>query len=131
MKCLFVVTCALVSAALSQEEAMEAAMEAAAPLAGAGLGAVHTTNVAVPGQFSYVVSSLHPLNPVTEIGGEEAAVPQAITPLSAPTPGYPSYLGYNGYNGYPGLGYHGYPGYAGLGHLGYYGQHGLNRIGGY
>lgn len=70
------VTCALVSAALGQEEAMEAAMEAAAPLAlpglpvaGAGLGAVHTTNVAVPGQFSYVVSSLHPLNPVTETGG--------------------------------------------------------------
>ena len=72
----FVVTCALVSAALGQEEAMEAAVEAAAPLAlpglpvaGAGLGAVHTTNVAVPGQFSYVVSSLHPINPATETAG--------------------------------------------------------------
>ena len=71
----FVVTCALVSAALGQEEAMEAAVEAAAPLAlpglpvaGAGLGAVHT-NVAVPGQFSYVVSSLHPLNPATDTAG--------------------------------------------------------------
>ena len=72
----FVVTCALVSAALGQEEAMEAAVEAATPLAlpglpvaGAGLGAVHTTNVAVPGQFSYVVSSLHPINPATETAG--------------------------------------------------------------
>ena len=33
------------------------------------LGAGHTTNVAVPGQFSYVVSSLHPINPATETAG--------------------------------------------------------------
>ena len=99
------------------------ALPAVAPVA----GAVSSTNVNVPGKFSYVVNSVHPTRPETiaqasplPLAGaseEDAAAPAvAAAKLQLPlyNPGYAG-LGYAGYNPWVGAGY----GYG-------YGLNGLN-----
>merc|ERR1712130_215881 len=84
------------------------ALPAVAPAA----GAVSSTNVNVPGQFSYVVNSVHPTRPET------------TAKLQLPL--------YNaGYAGYAGLGYAGYNPWFGAGYGYGYGLNGLNSPYGY
>merc|ERR1719147_6154 len=99
------------------------ALPAVAPAA----GAVSSTNVNVPGQFSYVVNSVHPTRPETiaqaaplplaTTTDEDAAAPAvAAAKLQLPlyNPGYAG-LGYAGYNPWVGAGY-GYGRFGGLAH---------------
>ena len=62
---------------------------------GYGAGAVSSTNVNVPGQFSYVVNSVHPTDSEDMVANTEAVRPQ-VNYLPA---GY----GYNSYNPFHGL----------------------------
>merc|ERR1712029_697414 len=89
------------------------ALPAVAPVA----GAVSSTNVNVPGKFSYVVNSVHPTRPETIAQGaplplagasEEDAVAPAVAAAKLQLPlynaGYAG-LGYAGYNPWVGAGY--------------------------
>ena len=95
-----------------------------------GAGAVSSSSVNVPGQFSYVVNAVHPTKADNVIAAradpQAAAAGQSYWPGYLPGYGSSQYFGYNGYNGYNGLyGFRGgYPGY-GFGRFGagypYYG----------
>merc|ERR1712168_944217 len=86
------------------------ALPAVAPVA----GAVSSTNVNVPGKFSYVVNSVHPTRPDTI--AQAAPLPLAAAKLQLPL--------YNA--GYAGLGYAGYNPWVGAGYGYGYGLNGLN-----
>ena len=90
-----VVLCSLAALVLSEAEpdAQSALMNNINLPYGFGYGAVSSTNVNVPGQFSYVVNSVHPTD--SEVAPTEALSP-AVNYLPA---GY----GYNPYNTFHGL----------------------------
>ena len=98
---------------------------------GFGYGAVSSTNVNVPGQFSYSVSSVHPTDSEELLPSTEALSP-ALNYLPV------GYAGYNPYNPYHGFGNNFYNPWAsgryslGLGRINpYYGgyPYGYNNLG--
>merc|ERR1712025_593668 len=106
------------------------ALPAVAPAA----GAVSSTNVNVPGQFSYVVNSVHPTRPETI--AQAAPLPLATTTDEEGAAVTDTKLVqlplYNaGYGGYAGLGYAGYNPWFGAGYGYGYGLNGLNSPYGY
>merc|ERR1712198_447043 len=92
------------------------ALPAVAPVA----GAVSSTNVNVPGKFSYVVNSVHPTRPETI--AQASPLPLAAAPaVAAAKLQLPLYNA-----GYAGLGYAGYNPWVGAGYGYGYGLNGLN-----
>merc|ERR1712243_460660 len=109
-----------------------------------GAGAVSSTNVNVPGKFSYVVNSVHPtkaeqvapvgpLSPLSPVPSAPVAAPEVDTASVVPALRYNFPIN-NGYYGL-GLGYNGYNQWAGAGYLGLNGLNaplaygGLGRFG--
>ena len=68
---------------------------------GFGYGAVSSTNVNVPGKFSYVVNSVHPTTDSEDMLTPTEAVSPALNYLPAGYGYNPYYNYYNGFYNYP------------------------------